>query len=73
MKRDLARVGGVWRTRTRDTWRGDGVETGSVTKKKEKIDDRYRCQPHPGLLGSVHIYVTSDGTWRRAHQLFSLC
>ena len=35
MKRDLSRAGGVWRTRTRDTWRGDGVETGSVTKKKE--------------------------------------
>ena len=52
------------RTRTRDTWRGDGGETGSVTKKKEKkIDERYRCQPHPGLLGAVHIYVTSDGTW----------
>ena len=36
VKRDLARAGGVWRTRTRDTWRGDSGETGSVTKKKEK-------------------------------------
>ena len=28
VKRDLSRAGGVWRTRTRDTWRGDGGETG---------------------------------------------
>ena len=28
VKRDLARFGGVWRTRTVATWRGDGGETG---------------------------------------------
>ena len=28
------------------------MKTGSVTKKKgKKIDDLYRCQPHPGLQG----------------------
>ena len=31
---------------------GDGSETRLVTKKKgEKIYDRYRCQPNPGLQG----------------------
>ena len=30
---------------------GDGRETGSVTKNGKKIDDLYRCQPHPGLQG----------------------
>ena len=24
---------------------------GSVSKKKRKVDDRYPCQPHPGLQG----------------------
>ena len=28
---------------------GDGGETGLLTKKGKKIDDRYQCQPHPGL------------------------
>ena len=26
---------------------GDGSETGPVTKKNRKQDDRYPCQPHP--------------------------
>ena len=31
---------------------GDGSETGPVTKKTgKKINDRYRCQPYPGLQG----------------------
>ena len=35
-----------------ETVGGDSSETGSVTKKKgKKIDDRYRCQPHPKLQG----------------------
>ena len=32
----------------RDGGSGDGSETASVAKTgKQKIDDRYRCQPHP--------------------------
>ena len=34
-----------------ETIGGDGSETGLVMKKKGKIDDRYRCQPYPGLQG----------------------
>ena len=62
VKRDLSRAGGVWRTRPRDTWWGDGGGISDEEEGKAKIDDRYRCQPHPGLLDAVYIYVTSDGT-----------
>ena len=34
-----------------ETIGGDGSETGRVMKKGKKIDDWYRCQPHPGLQG----------------------
>ena len=40
---------GEWRMRVRDGGSGDS-EAGLVMKKmRKKIDDRYRCQPHPGL------------------------
>ena len=39
-----ARDGGV------ETGGGDGSETGTVMEEK-KINDRYRCQPPPGLQG----------------------
>ena len=40
---------GEWR-RAVEKGDGEGSETGSVTEEGgEKIDDRYRCQPHPGL------------------------
>ena len=55
MGRDLAGLGGEWRMRARDGGvekvGGDGVETGSVTKEKGKLDEWYRCQPHRGLQG----------------------
>ena len=35
-----------------ETGVGDGSEMGSVMKKKKKIYNWYRCQPHPaGLQG----------------------
>ena len=52
----IGRVGVEWRMRARD--RGSGVgwwrlqRNGiSDEEKGEQIDDRYRCQPHPGLQG----------------------
>ena len=61
VKRDLAGLVGVWRTRAgggMETGCGDGSETGSVTKKKGKnIDDRYRCQPHPDFRGKEESHI----------------
>ena len=35
-----------------ETIGGEGSKTGLVMKKKGKqINDRHRCQPHPGLQG----------------------
>ena len=57
MKRDLVRVGGEWRMRARDRgeWRRfrETVinETSYEAEGETQIDDRYRCQPHPGLQG----------------------
>ena len=35
-----------------ETIGGDSSKMGLVMKKKGKqIDDRYQCQPHPGLQG----------------------
>ena len=36
-----------------ETGGGDGSEMESLmeVERKLKIDDRYRCQPHPGLRG----------------------
>ena len=51
VKRDFARARGVWRTRTRDTWRGDGGETGSVTKKKEKNQRQVSVPASPWTSG----------------------
>ena len=41
VKRDLAGVGGEWRTRASD---------GEWRRRRENIDDRYRCQPHPDFM-----------------------
>ena len=53
VKRGLAGVGGEWRMRARDRgeWRQrrNGISDGE--EGKTKLDDRYRCQPHPGLPG----------------------
>ena len=40
VERDLAGVGGEWRTSARDRGSGDGNETGPVTKKKENKHQR---------------------------------
>ena len=48
LKRDLAEVGGEWRTRVRDRGSGENSETGLVMEKK-KVEDQYQCQPHPGF------------------------
>ena len=49
------RFGGSGECRSRDggleTVCGDGSEIRLLTKKGKKIDDQYRCQPHPGLEG----------------------
>ena len=34
-----------------ETTGGDGSEMGRVMKKENKMDDRYRYQPHPGFPG----------------------
>ena len=38
-----------------ETAGGGDSKTRSVTKKREKLkmDDRCRCQPHPGLQGQI--------------------
>ena len=63
VKRDLSRAGGVRGTRTRDTWREDGGETGSVTKKKEKKSTTGIGDSLILHFWVLCIYVTSDGTW----------